>query len=308
MSITANGAALKLLATVNVATVAESPMPTGLLDAVVSTINAAYSEMVNTAPRLFSRPWTPTLRAPKTGTVMATNGSDTVTMGTLSAPYQFGRILIEGDPAWRRIYTVGGVYKLTGTYQGTTGSHSATVYEDALAIGTTAGDRVIGEVYANGYPLTRVSDEAELRQPSGRRRRSYGEWVDVPTRLATPETGEPRYCWGEQMQTTAEVESSAEYLLFYPLPTAATAIDSRLLLSKYFIQDDIEAPDVFLTMPSGGFSDRIFIPILMHHWARTTFGKDRVALGANEADYQAALDQLGKYTQVFGVNPVAVPG
>ncbi len=200
----------------------------GDLDAVANSINAAYHELWHLSPAsMFERRASAVLNLPTAITITVTNGSTACTVTANGASWMAGcTLVINGDPYDNEFLQ--DTTLLLRPYMGTTGSHSATVYGDAVKLPANE-QTVLNPVAIRGLRTLAHASWAEFQSAGGILRTLIGEPLWVYDAM-NKRQGQPYlYFVDTRYDQSASPGTRSTFLRVAPMPSAAYPLDYRLL-------------------------------------------------------------------------------
>lgn len=263
-------------------------------------INAAYQETY--APKNGVRPpwavkyWSDIVLAPVAATLGLTNGSAAVTGYTFPAKY-VGSFVRVGDA----FYRIGSTTTLLQPWAGTTGSFSATVYSNAVAIpGVAVTIRETPSLLGVGplTPLPFPETEVQLRSTpsfdfeskSGRAPVSFSRPRFDPSLIT--DVGDPRY-FHVDSASTGSVFSTGSRLHLYPLPGNTFTVEARFNILPTPMAaktDEPVLPHDEVDLAGSILEPLIFERFLKHPLGRRFSGSNAQAILQAGAEARAYLD------------------
>lgn len=209
---------------------------TDLMEAANSALQSAYA-LLPTAYKEMTQGFL--MPGPRNITLSITANDTVVADGTFGAE-EIGRsVNIDGDGNWNQIIATN---RVLNPYLGTTGSHAATVYGDAVYSDRYPFDRIIGNPrYPNqGQTMLLNPNLIPINNANG------NFW------LFQQQIGVPLYWW-QQYMGNSQGNEPLLVLRVSPAPSAACVLDvrisycpRRLTLANYDANDTIPLPDQFL--------------------------------------------------------------
>ena len=202
--------------------------------------NAAIQQIYNLLPIYFKQMTEGfVLPAPTTISLALTNNSPTLPADYFTSD-QFGRsILIDGDPAWNQII---GTRNLQTPYNGVTGTHSGTVYGNAVYSTRYPFDRIVGNPRFSQQNTGMFFRDGELT----RAQPGTNAW------LYNNNVGRPTIWWPEPLGNS-QGNQPLLVLRFAPAPDIAYSINvrmaywpRRLILDDAINASTITVPDQFI--------------------------------------------------------------
>jgi hypothetical protein len=261
-------------------------------------INAAYLDCFaakdGRRPSWATQTWSDIVKAPASATLGLTNGSKTVTGFTFEAKY-VGSFVQIGDSFYRLGSVSGATYNLAQPWSGTTGSHAATVYYNAVALPGTS-IRVIGEPSLLGVgPLARLpSADSELNLRSTPTFDFEPKTARAPFAYSRPrfdpslitDIGVPRYYHVDNTAMGATFATSSRFHL-YPLPEAVYTIDLRAEIVPSPMTDAAAEP--VLPHDDVDVTGAILMPFMFERLLKHPLGR-RYSGNNVSAIFQQAID------------------
>lgn len=200
----------------------------GLLNAVAQSLNGAYHELWHLSPAsMFERRTAAVLNPPTAITLTVTNGSTACTVTANGASWMAGcTLVINGDPYDNEFLQ--DTTLLLRPYMGTTGSHSATVYGDAVKLPANEMT-VLNPVAIRGLRTLSPSSWTEFQTAGGNLRTIIGEPLWVYDAM-NKRTGQPYlYFVDTRYDQSTTPATRNTFLRVAPMPSAAYPLDYRLL-------------------------------------------------------------------------------
>jgi hypothetical protein len=270
-------------------------------------INAAYLDCFaakdGRRPKWLTQYWSDIVKAPASASLGLTHGSKTVTGFAFEAKY-VGSFVKIGD-AFYRLASVEGAgpftYKLVQPWAGETGSYSATVYYNAVALpGTVTKVREVPSLLGIG-PLTPMpfpESETEIRSTpsfdfesrSGRVPFAYARPRFDPSLIT--DVGDPRY-YHVDSAATGETFATSSRLHLYPLPGSAFTVELRadIVPSALSAADDQpKLPHDDIDVVGAIMMPLMFERLLKHPLGRRYAGDNVPAIFQGGVDARALLN------------------
>lgn len=274
-------------------------IPPAMADYAVHAINSALELMRERAPRLFKRPVEAFFRGQRSGTVTVTNGGRSLTLGTLPAPEQGETIVIEGDPVWNEVSRIDGAYQLLHQFSGASGTRTATIYGDCVAI--PDADAILGVPMMPGRrKLAVLASRNDWVYYSQNIRGDYearGMMGPVHNRYV----GTPEAVWLE----TWTHNSTIEYRLHCaPLPAAPVSMGLEVAVRLPEIVPAYLQSDNFVFVIPGGRDYTILRPLALWFWTECPYFaapaelRKRLEVGYGQA--LASLESLRPHAEASG--------
>jgi len=263
-------------------------------------VNAAYLDCY--ASRDGRRPawaikyWSDIVLAPEAATLGLTNGSTAVTGHTFTAKYLGSFVQIGAA-----FYRIGSTTTLTQPWSGVTGSYSATVYSNAVALpgsGVTIRERPSLLGIGPLLPLPFPEDEVSLRSSpafdfypkAGRGPVAHSRPRFDPSLIT--DVGDPRY-YHVDSAATGSTFATGSRLHLYPLPGAAFTIEARLNVLPVPLaaaDDEPVLPHDDVDIAGAILEPLMFERLLKHPLGRRYAGNNVSAIFAAGNDARAQLN------------------
>lgn len=257
-------------------------VPVGCTGWMLRTLNAAAREMARLAGAYYKRTFSADFDDATTGTVTATNGSRSITLGTLAVPRMGSTIKLAGDDVYNEIVDVNGsTYELLHPFSGTTGSVSAQNYRDSYVFAASVKDVLGATVLETGRPVAVFASEADFRSAG------YVSGDYTTQRYSAVNPGELRAVWLESFFDAAEAASSYR-LRCWPLPDRLrrVTIAAEVAADRCVEADLAEGMTFAFAVP--GDEQELFRDLVLGHWLKAPWMKTSSARADIQAHYVTA--------------------
>ena len=264
-----------------------------------NTINRALEEMRERSPQTFRATVEVTWTAAKTGTVVVSNGSADMTLGSLPVPGDGCTININTDSTFNEVTLDPQrpeVYPLLAPFAGVSGVQPATTYGDSVVLDITV-DRVLGGFLLHEQrPLAIVNSRFEWMAYQGCTfpDKDYG-CHDLSLLKIQREPGIPRAVWIEPVALP-----SADRIIYRARCAPAPNADYRATMDVQTMpievsESDLDPENVRLLPVPGGRVYGILRALALYHWSASPWFRNDAARPGITTDYQNALRQLGDF-------------
>lgn len=273
---------------------------TAVRRALVLAQNAALGELFDLNPSLFKREVGTTIAAPQTGTIAVTNGSATASASSFSGPFCGQTIQIAGQTEYNALRTEGATVKLLFPYTGTTGTQTATLWSDVLALDATLS-RPLGPVWLSDIRILQpVAGHSELltHTPSGFRSNwGFGHsGVTLTPRRKVVRQPEAYFADVHTLEAgTAQVR-----IFLSPMPDKVYSLRFDAGVRPIAVVDadigtsDSVDPNRQFPLPDQN-DERFLLPLVLYHWSRTAWFKNKDARAQIAADRAAIVPQIQEW-------------
>lgn len=270
-------------------------------------INAAYLECY--APKDGRRAswaikyWSDIVVGPESATLDLTNGSNAVTGYTFAEKYIGSFVLVGG---W--YYRIGSTTTLVQPWSGTTGSHQATVYANAVALpGANLTIREVPSLVGIGplapmpYPesevMLRSTPTFDFHPKAARGPFAYSRPRFDPSLIT--DVGDPRYYHVDSAGTNSTFATGAR-LHLYPIPGQTYTVEARFNLLPTPLAAAADEP--VLPHDDVDVAGAILEPLMYEIMLKRPIGR-RYAGRNQEAIFRGAADARALLNTLRGVQP-----
>lgn len=220
------------------------------VEAAIDALNGALDEIHAMGPAwLYRDGLSAPVNAPANVTVTVTEGSKTFTPASWADWYEGCTIAIGGDEVDNEIRyydPLAGTGTLRDTYQGTSGSKSATVYNDSLKLDEEVGEILAPVFWGSQHHLTAVAGMGEAiglttgyryYEDYGADRQHYAGALPRNMLKLSASAGIPSFYWVENSWNENSLEERRIRLL--PLPSSENRVlfNSKLQIPQYRMED-----------------------------------------------------------------------
>lgn len=270
-----------------------SDAPAALSDRILGDINAALREIITNAPSdwLKDSPRSELVRAPTTVTLTVTRDSKSITFGSYASWMAGCTLVISGDDQQNQLVNdVGASVSLRVPYNGPSATTTATIYHNAINLGTDV-DAVLAPVVLNGlWELTPVASPRALAVAQFAEYHNSGHGL-IPKLYPLVDRQIP-----SNQPLSYFTDSNAPYLGLMGLRLMLSALPGeRMTLSyrasTYWTVTSL-ASDTRTQFLPFGYDETILRPWC--RWKFSTYPHVTVSRSDFKPDYDAALAMLGK--------------